>query len=497
MKLFQTVVSITVVLICMALTIAFSDSDFILQRIHEIHQDVFTLERSQQALWWTERLVPALLAIALALFLFFKKHFAGLRSRIWTRNFCLIIILATITLVLRMWQCPLALDDSYIDYRYVYNWLNGNFDYNAGQHIMGFTSHLHLIVLWLVCAVLHTNEVDMVSFYLGCALDTVSSIFLFLLVQKVYSRALPAFIATLFFASSMFACAEVLSGKETALITLTILLALWSIKCRRLAFLPWCANALFLLRPEGIFACLTVMATALKRGGWRSLKNFVLPCALTLAWYVFLFFYFGTVLPHGMVAKHKVLLAGDPSSVGSNYVIVLAALLTNSALGILLPNMGWSSFIICPAIVLVYTFWRLKQPCWVLCRNIAIVQMAFLLLVQPRMFGWYFCWFALLGPIVIAQLVADALLPVKDIWKISQFFYRAILFLYIYCYVATGFFAIPYDWVPYIERGKLYREAALVLLEKTGGKEAIAASDVGILGLLLSRSDHRLDGSCQ
>ncbi|HMO20164.1 MAG TPA: hypothetical protein PKC98_04260, partial [Candidatus Melainabacteria bacterium] len=42
----------------------------------------------------------------------------------------------------RVLQFPICGDDSYIDFRYIRNWVNGiSFDYNPGEKVIGFTSH--------------------------------------------------------------------------------------------------------------------------------------------------------------------------------------------------------------------------------------------------------------------------------------------------------------------------------------------------------------------
>ena len=61
-------------------------------------------------------------------------------------------------------QFPVCLDDAYIDFRYVYRWLNGlGFDYNQGEAILGFTSHLHLFLLFIVALIFQNQDIALVS----------------------------------------------------------------------------------------------------------------------------------------------------------------------------------------------------------------------------------------------------------------------------------------------------------------------------------------------
>lgn len=481
-RIVQSLLPLATVIVCVLLIFCFSDSLWLHDRIGQLHKDTFTVQLSLKELVLAISLVPKLLAASLVIFLLAKRHIAADHHWQWQRNYCLVAMLASLCLVLRLWQCPVAQDDSYIDYRYVQHWLAGQFDYNPGEHVMGFTSHLHLFTLWAICSLFHTQIVDMVSYYLNCALDTISTIFLYFFMLKVYGRAVPAFVGALFFAVSDFNCSQIISGKETALVNLVLILCLWSLKTSRLAILPWCANALFLLRPEGILSCLLILAAALKIRGRAAFKSFIVPCALTGAWYAFLLFYFGTVMPHGMIAKHKVLLAGPFFPVFLGGFTAVGNIITNSTLGVLLPGLEKNPFLPIAVISLVYTAWRFKEPCFVLYKSIVMVQLLFLLLTQPQFFGWYFCWFALLGPILLAQLTADAWPETTTGRIIPIMIMRATLCLVMIVDFRTAFFFAPYVWLPYWERGVVYREAALYLQDLTKGKEVIAASDVGLLG---------------
>ena len=460
----------------------FSISVWLDERIHVLHQDAFTIKYSENGLLLAETLLPNLLVLSLLLFLFFKKQIEQDKRWPAVRYYCLAVSLATISLALRLWQCPMAQDDSYIDYGYVLRWLAGQFDYNPGEHVMGFTSHLHLFILWFVCSILGNQAVDMVSYYVNCAVDTINTLFLFFFILKVYKRSAPAYFAALCFAVSTYNCSQVISGKETALVNLTILITLFCLHTGRLAFLPWCANALFLFRPEGFLSCAIILATHYKIKGKAALKYFIVPCAITCAWYLFLLIYFGSILPHGMIAKHKTLIAGDFFSVFMGCWAAVGNLFTNSSIYLLIPGMERWPFFPTTAAIFIYAFLRFKQPCWALYRNMAAAQLLFLMMAQSRVFSWYYSWFALLIPIVFAQLISEAWPVTKSEKQVALNIMRTVVCLCIFVYLRTGFYFAPFAWLPYLERGVVYREAALYLQEKTQGKELIAASDIGILG---------------
>lgn len=481
MKIVQSLLPPAAVLVCLAFTFCLSTSFWLHERIHFLHKDAFTVELCQNGLWLATTLLPKLLVISLLLFWLLTKQLSDANRWRWQRNYCLVAALVTITLTLRLWQCPLAPDDTYIDYRYVQHWLRGQFDYNPGEHVMGFTSHLHLMVLWVICLLFQTQAVDMASYYTNCALDTINTVLLFFLVLKVYGRTLPAFLAALLFAVSTYNCTQALTGKESALVNLIILIALWSLKTSRLGILPWTANALFLLRPEGLLGCLVILATALKIKGRAALRSFIIPCAISTAWYAFLFVYFGSIIPHGLIAKHKVLPGGDFFSVFMGTFANMGNIFTNSSLHLALPGLEKWPFLPTSALIVVCAWWRLKEPCWALYKNVALVQLLLLMVGQSRIFSWYYCWFPLMVPLSVAQLTADATMAGAGKSPRALLTAAAVSVVSI-MYIGTGFFFAPFAWMPYLERGMVYREAALFLQEKTKGKDVIAASDVGIVG---------------
>jgi len=472
------------VLCCMGFAFSYTNSYWLQERIYSLHHDPFTIQRSLDGLNLANTILPTILGLSLILFLLSRTYITAESRWTWQRNYCLVAILFTVSLALRLWQCPLAQDDSYIDYRYVQHWLTGVFDYNRGEHVMGFTSHLHLFILWLVCLLVRTNAVDLVSYYLNCAVDTFNTLFLFYILARIYGRSLPAFVGALCYAVSSYNCSQTIAGKETALVNLVLLIAILSMQTSRISILPWCANALFLLRPEGIFACVLTLFTAIRTKGQEALKSFIVPCGITCLWYLFLLVYFGSILPHGMIAKHKVLLPGDFNTVLMGVISLAGNVMTNSSIFSYLPGLLDWPFFATTVVIFLYSL-TFREPSLVLYRNIALAQLILLAVVQSRVFSWYFCWFALLVPIVMAHLTASAT-PEKagNKWLIMPF--RLLICLLLFNYLRTGFFFAPYAWIPYLERGVAYREAALFIQDKSKGKAIAASSDIGILGYYYS-----------
>lgn len=464
------------------------NSAWIQGKILDIHKDPFTIERSMNALATARIVIPLGLAAALLAYLAGRRFLCeaaqaklAIAPQRLDQFFSALALVSTLCALFRLLQCPLGGDDSYIDYRYVLRWLDGQFDYNTGERVMGFTSHLHLLALWLLCLVCRTREVDLVSYYLNCAADQITTVLLFALVWAVYRRFLPAFVAALLYATNVYSCQEVVAGKETALVTLTMLLAMLALQLGKFKWLPWCANALFWLRPEGAMSTLVLLFTGYQKEGKNIIKSALVPCALSAALLLFLYLYFGTILPHGMIAKAK---AHQPVQLLPTLKLPLDAIgseISNATLSPILGSFNWTyaglTVLACAACLVFF-----KAEPWKLYRNLVLAQLAFLLATRPAYFGWYFCWFTLLGPILIAVAINFVQANPLAWTKLPRCAAAAILGLHVVAYTIIGTLWAPYNWLWTLERVKVYREVALYMIQRTGGQIPIAAADVGMLG---------------
>jgi hypothetical protein len=105
-RIAQSLLPPATVLACTGITLYFSNSSWLHGRIHSLHKDDFTLQRSLNGVWLAETLLPQLLIFSLLLFYLLTRRLTGHHRWQWQRNFCLVTILTSITLVLRLWQCP-------------------------------------------------------------------------------------------------------------------------------------------------------------------------------------------------------------------------------------------------------------------------------------------------------------------------------------------------------------------------------------------------------
>ncbi len=334
-------------------------------------------------------------------------------------SWCGFLIALLYVVLTRTWQFPVASDDSYIDYRYVHNLVRlGTLDYNPGLHVMGFTSHLHLLVLSLLCVIFRTNDVAIVSQQLNIFCQLISCGILFSFLSKVLNKPSAA-LGCLLFAVDSYLISEVAYGKESSIVVMLMLIAIYSLNGAKPILFAWSNSLLFFARPEGVVWMAFAFIWHFKQVKFEVKKFWSIPILILTGWYCFLFYYFHTLFPHGALAKSKVYLprAFVTTSVElggfiSNFFAPLnfrpdghplvfynvisalhdwqflwafiAGLLALGALFLLSKNIPWLRFYFGGASC-VYVVFSISNP-W--------------------MFSWYYAWFSLFPVLLVPVAVS-------------------------------------------------------------------------------------------
>jgi hypothetical protein len=179
---------------------------------------------------------------------------------------------------------PLLIDDAYIYFRYALNAASGNgLVYNPGQLVFGATSPPYTLVL----ALFAKAGLDLVrgSIIFGITLDFVSAI-LMLAIGRRLGTDLTGWLAALIFSLAPKSVIPGLSGMETSLFTLLVILALTCLIYQRSSAAIIFAGLAGATRPEGL-ALLGVVVTYLalkeRRLRWRATLLATMPTLLWLA----------------------------------------------------------------------------------------------------------------------------------------------------------------------------------------------------------------------
>ncbi len=218
------------------------------------------------------------------------------------------------------------IDDAYISYRYARNLIEGHgLVFNVGERVEGFTnlSWTLLISIGLASGLTAEATAQVLGFLSASALLVASFVYA-RLALSTETRWLAGLAPCLLVASNSFNTWS-LSGLETPLFALLILLALIASAQDRIGLATTFASLAFLTRPDGLLIAVTIIGFHLLRqiARHRSLKLEARAWAPAFAFAVvvigitaFRWGYYGDVVPNTFHAK----VGGVPVNFGVNYI---------------------------------------------------------------------------------------------------------------------------------------------------------------------------------
>jgi hypothetical protein len=195
-------------------------------------------------------------------------------------------------------------DDAYITYRYVLNLVGGNgLVYNPGERVFGATTPLY--ALWLSALKLAFPAFDVpdlavrsnVVFHVAAAAALAA-----LVHAYARSRRLGLATAALVLAHPGILILS-LDGMETMLFGGALLWSVWGLATDRLRLAAVLAGLSILIRPEGVLAAAVVGLYCLVYRRRAIVTVAALLALPVLVWSVFAILYYGTPVPHSIVAK--------------------------------------------------------------------------------------------------------------------------------------------------------------------------------------------------
>lgn len=237
------------------------------------------------------------------------------------RIFLALAILAGLTrLVLSYLVFRGFLDDAYIYLRYIGNWDAGRgLVYNPGERVIAFTSYLYVVLIAainklaigisLTSVVMIFNTLMFVGF---CAI-------LWRLLDPTRKLYWAAVIFLLFYFPFIDAT---VSGMETALFLMVMAGTLLALRKGRFEAAIFLAAMAAITRPEGVLVLLPVCVVALGRLSWRRwIRGTLIGGVVVAVVLIPIYAYFGTVLPHSMLAKSAQVTESDWAGVHTSPVV--------------------------------------------------------------------------------------------------------------------------------------------------------------------------------
>ena len=284
-----------------------------------------------------------------------------------------LVALAVLARVVVYFVTNYQVDDALITFRYAENLAAGNgFVYNIGERVCGTTTPLFTLLLAGLAVLGIPVPSAAITISVICAGVTTFALARFGQESGAGATAfLPAILYSLYPRSLI----SDISGLETALFTMLIVLTMYQLIRRHYNTAAIAAGVAALTRPEGIGLVAVVMFVALVERVPRIWKVFAFPFVLISGWLVFAYSYFGTAIPNSLSAKAVLY-----QKAGTDVFGRVGELMT---LG---PDLGLLAF----GVLICLTIWlAIKQDriAWIGLTAIGLV--AGLAIFPPRIFYWY------------------------------------------------------------------------------------------------------------
>ena len=213
-----------------------------------------------------------------------------------------IIFLSTIIVrILFHFFTNFTFDDAFITFRYVENLALGNgFVYNKGEHVLGTTTPLFTLLLSFVhvlgfkieqaammVSLLSSGITAVIVYKFACSLRMNHFAFVPVLLYILFPRLLVTDTA----------------GMETSFFTLLITASFYYSHKQKDYYAWGMATLSAVTRPEGFLLLFLLGLKALKNNRDELLKLLSIPFTIIAPWFMFSYFYFGSVIPNSVSAK--------------------------------------------------------------------------------------------------------------------------------------------------------------------------------------------------
>jgi hypothetical protein len=215
-----------------------------------------------------------------------------LKSCVWVSS-CVLLI---------SWFCTLRHDDAYITYRYGQNLAQGlGFYFNPGDPVMGSTAPGHVLISAFVYRLFGQHLTLFVLSALGCVGWTAQAIAVDILLQRALPRVDAFFVSLCVLMGAGWAHRYV--ALETNIVAALVLWTLVTAAGHRWIVAAVLGGIALLVRPDAALVLIVLTPSSLKElrlGAWKPALVAALP---GLAWALFAWLRFGSVIPHSAQAK--------------------------------------------------------------------------------------------------------------------------------------------------------------------------------------------------
>lgn len=232
-----------------------------------------------------------------------KRHGAQGPSCPVVSAFGIMILIAVVWIWFRVYT-GICLEDALITYRYAENLAGGRgFVFSPGERVMGTTTPLFTIMLAMCGAVLGVRQIPVISSVCGILAGLGAGWLTYALCIRLQ---FPRWVA-LFALAALCLHPDTLwtstGGMETPLVLLFMALSLYAVSSGRYSLAALASSLLVFTRPDGVIWAAMIAGIVCTRDRTTCGRSLGIGLLILVPWVAFSSVYFGSPVPHSLVAK--------------------------------------------------------------------------------------------------------------------------------------------------------------------------------------------------
>jgi hypothetical protein len=219
----------------------------------------------------------------------------------------LVLILGTVYWIWFRLYTGIVLEDGFITFRYARNLALGRgFVFNEGEKVLGTTAPLLTMILALLGRVWNVDAIPVFSAALGMFLGVLTAILTYAILVKLgCSRFAGGLSMVIYFSSARFVITTI-GGMETPLVLFLMALSLYFFLFGQYTASLVASSFLLLARVDGLFWAAGMLVAVLMKQRRLPAKSIPACGAVLVPWVVFATTYFGSLVPHSVLAKDAI-----------------------------------------------------------------------------------------------------------------------------------------------------------------------------------------------
>jgi hypothetical protein len=211
---------------------------------------------------------------------------------------------------LRLYQPPNIVDDAYITFRYARNLIEGHgLVYNPGERVLGTTAPAYAALLAFSSQLSGLRDFPQLALFINTLCNALAACVLYRLVTRLTRNAWAGFGAAVLLTLDGRLLDFSTGGMESSANVLIILLTLLMFFEGRTVWAAALAGLSILIRPDGAMLAAALFVALgwpmLRQRNWRlgPWKELLAFSAIVGPWVLFAWSYYGTPIPHTVIAK--------------------------------------------------------------------------------------------------------------------------------------------------------------------------------------------------